>query len=306
MKFNLSFIAVFSLFNIACAQFTPDKIVQADYAEQVPSFNWPTPKKQKSGKPPGYMMVTGGANLATFGKTDLGSSITLVSAGEFGAPTPLFGKKCYRMNITKQPGYPSSNDGVRSELYTGEDCKENSGAAWWMVGIFLPTDWCDDNRPIGVAYDFKFPNAQGPPSFYLKIENAQWQATRQYPQGGREYRQYLNPIQKGVWTYWVVHRNFADDDTGFMELYQWVQGTEAEFKQVYEYKGANFSMDCGPKTEGYWLQGLYKWSWMDSTGQGEGTGICNTQYTAYYDNLIVLNSKASIEDFNRFISSSSK
>lgn len=303
MKFIFSFISILTFCTIARPQFTQDKIVQADFAEQAPSFNWPTPKQQKPGQAPGYMMVTGAANAAAFGKTSLGSSISLVSAGEFGAPAPLFGKKCYRINITKQADYPSSRDGVRAELYSGENCRENTGAAWWMVGIYLPTDWCDDNRPIGVAFDFKFANAQGPASFYLKIENAQWQATRQYPQGRKEERQNLSAIQKGVWTYWVLHRNFADNDSGFMELYQWVQGTKPEFKQVYEYKGANYSMDCGPKTEGYWLQGLYKWSWMDRTGQGEGPGLCNTQYTAFYDNLIVLNSKAGIDDFNHFISS---
>lgn len=306
MKFILSFAAIVLFCTSARSQFIPDKIVQADYAEQAPNFNWPTPKQQKPGKAPGYMMVTGGSNAPAFGKTDLGSSIILVSAGEFGAPAPLFGKKCYRISITKQPGYPASHDGVRAELYSGNDCMENTGAAWWMVGIYLPTDWCDDNRPIGVAFDFKFPDTKGPPSSYLKIEKARWQATRQYPQGGKETRQDLNAIQKGVWTYWVMHRNFADDASGFIELYQWVQGTKPEFKQVYEYKGANYSMDCGPKTEGYWLQGLYKWSWMDRTGQGEGTGICNAQYTAFYDNLIVLNSKAGIEDFNRFISSAAE
>lgn len=285
-------------------QFEFSKVVNADYAEQDPIFNWdwgPNSKQQVQGQPPKYMMITGPNNTATPYNVPSGNTQWLkVTQGQYGAPAPLFGNTMWKAKVINQGG------ANRVEPYSGQGCGVVSGARWWMVGIYLPTSWVDDWRPSGIAFDFKHWNAVGPASAYLKVEDGFFQWNTQYPQGSSEVKANVAATQKNVWHYFVVNRNFSDGPDGYIRLYYWKQGTTPTFTLVDQRLGANYNMGCGATTtEGYWLPaGPYNWKWNNNNTDEGGPGPAGTNDSTviYYDNLVVLNGNASLQDFNNFIS----
>lgn len=214
---------------------------------------------------------------------------TVVSKGQEGAPDGRLGagSKSYRSRVIKRNDYPACCEWVRSELYWGT-AAETVGVRWIGVSIYIPTDFCVDNRAMGIGFDCKFANAQGPASFYLKINNRGYiEVNRQYPQGGTEYRSELYHVSQdfGKWVDWTLNRNFSNTSSGFMILYR-------NGQEVWRYIGPNY----GAEAEGYVLQGQYIWPWASQNGQGEGTGICNTEHTIYYAELKFGDSTATLQD----------
>lgn len=285
MKKLLIFLS--AIYSVAQAQPVSDTakgVIMYDNAEADPKASWGTPKTK------GWNYFSGGDhNPANQNQT---ATVRRVPAGYEGAPAARFGNSSYRLRVIKDNTYPACCNYVRSEMYWGGgNGNEYTGVNWQAVSIFIPADWCDDNRPIGIAFDNKFANAQGPASFYLKIENGQFQVNRQWPQGGAEYRTNVGPVVKGRWIDLVLHRNYKDDNTGYMEFFM-------DKKMVWSHYGPNYVMEAGSQTEGYVLQGIYKWSWSSANGQGEGSGLCNTQYTIYMDEFKFGNAKATLESMS--------
>jgi hypothetical protein len=279
---NLFLALALFLMTAAAAQPISDqptgKIIMLDNCEADPVAVWPTAKTR------GWNYFSGGDHNPA--NTSQSASVKRVTSGQEGAPAPFKGNSSYRMRVIKDNSYPACCNYVRSEMYWGGgNGNEFTGVKWQVIAMYIPTDWCDDNRPIGVAFDNKFANAQGPASFYLKIENGQYQVNAQWPQGGTEYRTNVGAIEKGVWVVFALERNYTDQSNGFMRLYKRTKGTGTTLTQIYERLGPNYVMESGSTTEGYVLQGIYKWSWSSANGQGEGAGICNTKYDLYLDHM---------------------
>ena len=271
MKNFLSFFLSLCLITTGQAQ-----VVFYDNAEQNPVISWGTPKTK------GYYLFTYGDQV--FGRLQSnGGGGLAVAEGEMGAPKPRAGNKSYRFTIVKRTDYPPCCEWTRAEMYWGGGNQEITGAEWFAQSIFIPNDWVHDNRRLAMSFDFKFPDAVGPASLHLFMEGGQWQINRQYPQGANAAKQNLGAVQKGVWTDFVIHRNFKNDASGFIEVF-------INKVKVYSYYGANY-----PGGEGYVLFGMYKWQYASPDGQGEGSGSYNGPITAYFDELKIMDARGSLD-----------
>lgn len=258
-----------------------ERLIFYDDAENHPDTEWGAPLTEK------WNYWSGGDhNPMNFNQN---SSMRRVAQGFEGAPAPRAGNYSYRAQIIKDESYPECCNHLRSEMYFGGGGQAYIGWEWAAVSQYIPNDWCEDVNRIGVGFDSKFANSIGPASFFLMIEDGQYAAYRQWPQGSSDVRTFLGKVEKGKWVDWILHRNFKDDSTGFMELYK-------DGKLVWSHKGGNYMMDNGPQTEGYLLQGLYKWPWATPNGQGEGPSICK-KFTIYMDEFRFGGKTATLNDF---------
>ncbi len=289
----------FSQLSSVINKFPESKCVQCDYAEIDPVFNWETPAdKENPSTAIKYQMITTGTPFGNPSSTP--HAVSRVTAGTLGAPTPLFGNNSYRIKLSN-----TGTSNTRSEFYWGSGGTPFTDARWFMAAIYIPTSVCFDQRPFGLGFDFKHADAAGPAALNLKTPNGRWEINLDFPQAGGERKYDIGAIEKGKWTYWLIERNFEDDASGFIRVYQWTEGTTPIFTQRLQILGANYHEYQGENTEGYVLWGPYIWLASGNEGSGacdEGGFKGQANYEFYYDNIIIAKSTATLTDFNNFIS----
>lgn len=239
------------------------KVLFRDDGESKPPIAWPTSKKV------GYMMFTGGSQI--FGDMNSPTNGSIVKEGDFGAPKARLGNICYRFHIERRPDLAPQY--CRSELYWGNGTDEPIGAEWYLVSMYLPKDWGFDTRPIGLGYDFKFPDAQGPANLNLKLINDELNITHQYPQGAKEKYYAIGKIVLGRWIDFAIRFKRSTGTDGLIEVY-------VDKVKKLTIPGAN-----SPVKESYILWGPYKWQYQTQDGQGEGQGTYNGPINIFYDEI---------------------
>lgn len=249
-------------------------IVMRDDAETQPPIAWPTSKAL------GYMMATGGTQQ--FGNMSNGTNVSLVSEGQQGAPKPRTGTKCYCFNIVQQHGALQYS---RSELYWGNGSSENIGEEWYAVSIYFPTNWGFDSRPIGIGYDFKWPNAQGPANLNLKLFNDELRISHEAYQGGGEKYYSIGKVVLGQWIDFAIRFKRSSSD-GIIEVY------------MNKVKKLILTGPTSTAPVSYCLFGPYKWQYSSPDGQGEGQGTYNGPIRIFYDEIRIGNSSATIDSIS--------
>lgn len=212
-----------------------------------------------------------------------------------GAPVARAGTKMYKA-VVYEPnsadysagGGSVPNDRIRSEGYWshGSDSRV-SDYKWSAVSLWIPSETCTNQGPIGIAFDSKFSSASGPPSFYVMMRNGRLVVKRKACEGScPEVETDIGPLPKGRWVDFALNRNFTDQSSGYIRFY--VDG-----QLVYSYNGANFQMDQGPSTIGYQITGLYIWGWQDQNNNEVMN--CNGPFYIYYDEYKFGNSSATLQ-----------
>ncbi|WP_336514905.1 malectin domain-containing carbohydrate-binding protein [Pollutibacter soli] len=204
------------------------------------------------------------------------------------------GNYSYLARITKNPDYDALAGTHRSEMTFSTPGQTPIGWRWAAVSIYLPNDFCIDQAPMSIAYDVKADPDNYNTPFRLDVRGGRIIAIRANIQSNGtvngEIEKDLGPVVKGVWTDWVLHRNFDMSSAGYLELYR-------NGQLVYSYQGPNWVTGSGRAPEGYVHMGLYKWPWTDPGGMGWGTPACNNPVEVYYDEYKFGNDAATLQDF---------
>ncbi len=188
------------------------------------------------------------------------------------------GKKSYKVSVTKNPTYKPVS--MRAELSWNQPATKFVGFNWMSASLLIPKTWVDDCTPVSVLFSTKATPDNYATPFRLEIlkDRMHVVVVNILPDGKvkGEIVNDIGPVIKGEWTDWAVNRNFTQADSGYIKLYK--NGV-----LVWEHHGPNWLNGTGRSPEAYVLQGLYKWTWSDSTGMGWGYPCYNGTIEAYYD-----------------------
>jgi hypothetical protein len=204
------------------------------------------------------------------------------------------GTYAYKSRITKDLTYSSSSNTMRSELTFSTPDQTAIGWRWAAVSIYLPSDFCDDNSPMSIAFNTKAAPEDYVTPFRLDVKNGRYLVVRANIQANGavngEVSADLGPVDKGVWVDWVYNRNFAMDTSGYLKLYK--NGV-----LVFSYNGPNWVTGERRNPEGYIHIGLYKWPWLSANGEGWGPTLCNNPIEVFYDEYKFGNANATLQNF---------
>lgn len=220
-----------------------------------------------------------------FNKTDL-ANITVSS--DYARK----GRKSYKMSVTKNPTYNPIS--MRAELAWNQPAEQFIGINWMSASLMIPKTWVDDCTPVSVLFNTKSSPDDYSTPFRLQIlKDRMYAVVVNITSDGKpkgDLATDIGPVVKGQWVDWALNRNFTDQDSGYIKLYR--NGV-----LVWERFGPNWITGPGRAPEGYFLQGLYKWPWSDSTGMGWGYPCFNGTIEAYYDEFKFGGYGANIADF---------
>jgi hypothetical protein len=204
------------------------------------------------------------------------------------------GAYAYKSRITKDLTYSSSSNTMRSELTFSTPDQTAIGWRWAAVSIYLPSDFCDDNSPMTIAFNTKAAPEDYVTPFRLDVKNGRYIVVRAGIQANGavngEVSEDIGPVDKGVWIDWVYNRNFAMDASGYLKLYK--NGV-----LVFSYNGPNWVTGERRHPEGYLHIGLYKWPWLSVNGEGWGPTVCNNPIEVYYDEFKFGDANATLQTF---------
>ncbi|WP_336515831.1 heparin lyase I family protein [Pollutibacter soli] len=202
------------------------------------------------------------------------------------------GKKSYKVSVTKNPTYNPVS--MRAELSWNQPAEKFIGINWMSASMLIPKTWVDDCTPVSVLFNTKSSPDDYSTPFRLQIlKDRMYAVVVNISSDGKpkgELTSDIGPVVKGQWVDWALHRNFTNQDSGYIKLYR--NGV-----LVWERFGPNWVLGPGRAPEAYIHQGLYKWPWIDSTGMGWGYPCFNGTIEAYYDEFKFGGYNANIKDF---------
>jgi hypothetical protein len=202
------------------------------------------------------------------------------------------GKSSYKISLTKNPTYDPPS--IRAELSWNQPASTVINWKWAAASILIPTTWVDDCTPVGVLFNTKASPDNYSTPFRLQIMKDRYTvAMANITKDGKvlgELNFDIGPVVKGIWSTWVLNRNFTQTDTGYIKLYK-------DGNLVWEYNGPNWLVGVGRAAEGYVHQGLYKWTWSDANGMNWGIPCYNGTIEAYYDEFRFGGPSAKLSDF---------
>lgn len=95
---------------------------------------------------------------------------------------------------------------------------------WYGLSLYLPDEFKPPQKRDAVLFQWHT-QAGGPsPVLAIRVQGDEWVITSDAIPGGKRRRMKRLPMQKDVWTDWVVHVRWASDATGFWTL--WKDGVE--------------------------------------------------------------------------------
>ena len=180
----------------------------------------------------------------------------LYQVGRVNSPARS-GKYSVRFEVRRKLG------SYRSELKLPAEPRLNE--RWYGFSIFVPEDWGEDPAGDIVAqwHGLKDPGMmRAYPPLALHITGNRWQLAVNWDAGKRKTKEEarkaarrarleLGPLQRGVWTDWVLHVRWSYRDDGLLEV--WKNG-----RRVVDRTGPNCYNDRrGP----YFKIGIYHPSW---------------------------------------------
>lgn len=216
-------------------------------------------------------------------------------AGIGPAPTARKGNK---MNLAVVPkptdaeygGSSGSvtNNRIRSEMYWshGYDSRVND-FTWSAMSLYIPANHCNDQGPIGIAFDSKFVSASGPASYYMMWQNGRWVTYAKACEGCPQINKDIGPAVKGQWVDVALKRNWREDASGYIELY--INGELRDRRT-----GPNIQYDgYGEGMVSYMIMGVYVWGWEHKPHNENMT--CPGPVTIYYDEYKFGSSQATLQ-----------
>jgi hypothetical protein len=150
---------------------------------------------------------------------------------------------------------------------------------WFGFSVFIPSDWIFETgwapELIWEAHDA---GVRSPP-LSLSITGSQWMIQNITGHGAQNDRSWLTrldyaPVERGVWTDWVVHVKWSSGTDGVLQV--WKNGVMI----VNRSNTWTAFTDTGPYIKPLW--GIYKWSW---NGRTSGGASIVSSRVLYLDNV---------------------
>lgn len=152
-------------------------------------------------------------------------------------------------------GSPLGTEGNNEAFY-----RNPLNIRWMAYSTLIPSYNNDFNTVTGIGLTVKsVPDNYTTPSFLAMEEGRYWlwiTPINSQNQPQRQIKYDCGPIVKDQWEDWVLHRNFTNSDTGFIELYK-------NGERVVNHLGGNWVQDVTHSKEPYLVVGLYKWTFAD-------------------------------------------
>lgn len=177
-------------------------------------------------------------------------------------------------------GTPAGTDGANN--------RPNTGLNWFAYSTLIPANNNDNITITSLGLTMKhWPDNYTTPQ-YLSMENGRYFMfiTRVRPDNSLNGTLKIDcgPVIKDQWVDWAIHRNFTNQDSGYIRIYKNKQ-------QIYEYLGGNFRISSSYSREPYFMVGLYKWAFRSDWGQSAGTNFTNM----YIDEVRIGNYSSNLE-----------
>lgn len=280
MKQIILLISLLISFKLSAQFQTPGGgVIMYDNCEQLPQVSWEIDFTV------GYSMVTGGSQDVN--NPDPDCNITL--SGNYARK----GSKSYRMYVKKDLTYPSGTlQWLRSEVMWMAGSQQTLANVWnWgSISLLVPPEWQFESSKTLVAYDTKSvpDNYQTP--FGLMIVGNKWVVGHFIGRGIENRDTVVGTVEKGVWVDWVVHRNWEENNSGFLRVYK--NGV-----LVYSYNGPNYRRASGDAPVARIQHGIYKWLWETPYIAGSPESAFNSDKILYMDEIRFGNSSADLSDF---------
>ena len=279
MRFAILLLVIFRL--SACGQNTSTPLIIAyDNCEEEPVYEWGGDRTKT------WSFWTGADHKLPGSSTKSSMTRSDLHARK--------GTYSYKARITKDLTYSSDINSHRSEMTFSTPQQSAIGWRWVAVSVYIPTDFCNDNSPMTIAFNTKAEPDDYPTPFRLDVRGGRYYVVRANIQSSGtvdgEVSTDLGPIDNGKWIDWVHNRNFTMDDSGYLRLYK-------NGELVYSYDGPNWVTGRGRVPEGYVHNGLYKWPWLSTNGEGWGPTLCNDPIEVFYDEFKFGDEHATLESF---------
>jgi hypothetical protein len=174
------------------------------------------------------------------------------------------------VRVTLKAGDVQDTSGTRAEIQTGSHYDTTLEEDFWYGwSIQVPVEWeTGTDQKIVHQWHTGGNNPGGSPIIGLRIVGGAWRITREFEEGDTITVWQGGPVDKGVWTDWVMHIRWSPSTTGHFTA--WMNGT-----QIHTEDGQN--MNAGTTTgEHYQKLGMY----------GSFSGPV-TERTLYYDEVRV-------------------
>lgn len=166
------------------------------------------------------------------------------------------------------------------------------GLRWMSISTYLPSGIVDFNTPTSIGFNTKsVEDDYGTPNYLYTYQGKYWFMINELNTNGsvsRTFARDCGPVVKNQWEDWILHRNFVQDNTGFVRFYR-VEGGVPVLKA--EYLGPNWRIANHSK-EPYVQHGLYKWAFQNSWSPTPDVN----QVVMYIDEIRFGDSTATITD----------
>lgn len=170
----------------------------------------------------------------------------------------LLDQKAAHMTVQREPNSFRSEISLPSENGFQE--------RWYAQRLMIPSNWVfDPGRAHDIVMQWHgIPGNWRPtfPNLDIAIGNDRWFIKQSYgsPQTKptRTTTQLEAPVQRGVWTSWVIHAKWSPKDDGLLQIWQ-------DGKMVYERSGPNVYGTIGVEYTPYLKTGVYHPEWHTDT-----------------------------------------
>lgn len=170
------------------------------------------------------------------------------------APGLAEGKKAVRMVVQRAP------DLFRSEISLPSE--KGFQERWYAVRLLIPDEWVfDPAKGDDIVMQWHgIPGNWRPthPNLAISVANDRWFVRQHFgsPQDkpGRTKVELDEPVQRGVWSMWVIHAKWSPEDDGLLQI--WKDG-----KPMMERTGPNVYGTIGVDYTPYFKTGIYHPEW---------------------------------------------
>jgi hypothetical protein len=139
------------------------------------------------------------------------------------------GERAVRMHL--KDGDKQGTTGTRVELQTGSHYETTLEEDFWYGwSIHVPEEWVFDPDDMKVVHQWHTASGQpgNSPIIGLRIKGSEWLITRELDDD-TAIPLWTGPVEKGVWTDWVMHIRWSPGDAGTFTA--WKNGTK-EYDEV--------------------------------------------------------------------------
>ncbi|WP_166647355.1 polysaccharide lyase [Prosthecobacter fusiformis] len=119
---------------------------------------------------------------------------------------------------------PEVAKGQRAEFTDDRTKIQMDTEYWYGLSLYLPGEFKAPQKRDAVLFQWHTQQGGPSPVLAIRVQGDEWVITSDAIPGGKRRRMKRLPMQKDVWTDWVVHVRWASDTTGFWSI--WKDGVE--------------------------------------------------------------------------------